>query len=150
MPVCGAWSVSMTSRFTAASSCALAARRDRKLTLERAVVAHQRVSVVEVDRRVAVAWHEPDHIAGAMSSGEPADLSVLVARLLVARVGLVLDRGHPGVGARGLPARVDDERVAAGPFLTDVHVDEGRDHDPPRRGAPAELGGDVRVVERDR
>src|SRR5207249_11215134 len=96
MPVCGAWSVSMTSRFTAASSCALAARRDRKLALDRAVVAHQRVLVVEVDRHVAVAWHEPDHIAGAMPSGEPADLSVLVARLPRCRPGLVLDRGHPG------------------------------------------------------
>src|SRR5437879_9045227 len=94
MPVCGARSVSMTSRFTGAS-CALAARRDRKLALHRAVVVHERVLVVEVDRRVAVARHEPDHVAGAVPSGEPADLSVLVARLLVARVGMIFDRGTP-------------------------------------------------------
>src|SRR5438132_10580117 len=120
MPVCGARSVSMTSRFTRASR-ALAARRKRKLALDRAVVAHQRVLVVEVDRRVAVARHEPDHVAGAVRAREPANLSVLVARLLICRPGMVLDRGHPGVGARGLPARVDDERLAA------LHAHHARD-----------------------
>src|SRR5438552_14392315 len=75
---------------------ALAARRDRELALDRAVVADEDVLVVEVDRRVAVAWHEPDDVARAMPPGEPGDLPVLVTRLLICGLRMVFHLGDAG------------------------------------------------------